>query len=83
MDFDDYWQENKDFVAKVAVGLIVFLIGVAVVNRTVGAKVEAERRSVNREQSKLRQEASSGADISSTAKSTASASCSTNATLDC
>ncbi|MEO0650556.1 MAG: hypothetical protein AAFZ65_07760 [Planctomycetota bacterium] len=62
MDFDEYWQENKDFVAKVAIGLIVFLIGTAVVGRTVGSKVDAERGAVRRERAKLRQEAFAASD---------------------
>lgn len=63
MDFDDYWQENKGFVAQVGAGLVAFLVGMAIIDRTVGADVEAERRKVSREQQKLRQEAYSGTDL--------------------
>lgn len=44
MDLEEYWQENKRFLAQVGIGLVVFLVGSGVIGATVGAKADAERR---------------------------------------
>lgn len=62
MDFDDYWQENKSFVGQVAAGLVVFLIGLAIVNKTVGADVKSARAKRSAEQRKLNAPAYSAMD---------------------
>lgn len=62
MDLEEYWQENKSFVAQVAGGLLVFLIGLAVVQKTVGAEYKSQRRAVISAESDLRKLKSSGFD---------------------
>lgn len=55
MDLEEYWQENKRFLAHVGIGLVVFLIGLGVIGATVGAEADEQRRNVaghNRELSK-------------------------------
>ncbi|QDU69075.1 hypothetical protein [Engelhardtia mirabilis] len=62
MDFDDYWQENKGFVGQVAAGLVAFLIGLAIVSKTVGADVKRAQTSRKSQQAKLSAPAYSPAD---------------------
>jgi hypothetical protein len=38
MDLEEYWQENKRFLARVGIGLAVFLVGLGVVDATVGGE---------------------------------------------
>jgi len=42
MDLEEYWQENKRFLAQVGIGFVVFLIGLGVVGATVGAKADEQ-----------------------------------------
>ncbi|RMH04031.1 MAG: hypothetical protein D6702_04170 [Planctomycetota bacterium] len=46
MNFDAFWQNNRRFLTGVAVGLLLFLIGRAVVSRTAGADIAAHERSI-------------------------------------
>jgi hypothetical protein len=64
MDLEEYWQENKSFVAQVAGGLFVFLIGLAVVQKTVGAEYRSVRREIVSAESKLRKLKTEGYDRS-------------------
>lgn len=44
MDLNDYWQENKRFVMTVVGGLIAFLIGLQVIQSTIGGELADQRR---------------------------------------
>jgi Rad3-related DNA helicase len=62
MNLDDYWQENKGFVGQVAAGVLLFAIAHAVIDSTVGGKVDGAQRAAARERQKLAQPAYSAAD---------------------
>lgn len=64
MDLEEYWQENKSFVAQVAGGLLLFLIGLAIVQKTVGSEFRSVRREIGSAESKLRKLKSEGYDRS-------------------
>lgn len=53
MDIEAYWQENRNFVLGVGAGLLAFLVGRAVIGRTVGAELRSSERQVLRARSKL------------------------------
>lgn len=54
MDLEEYWQENKRFLAQVGIGFVVFLIGLGVIGATVGARFEEKQRDVSGLQRQLR-----------------------------
>lgn len=62
MDMNDFWQENKRFVMTVAGGLVVFLIGLNVVDRVYGSEARSKTKAVNTARSKLREPMYSSAD---------------------
>lgn len=55
MDFENYWQENKNFVLSVAGGALAFLILFLVLDSTYGSDVRMGRGRVSRERGKLSQ----------------------------
>jgi len=54
MDFTDYWQENKRFLVSVGSGLLVFLIGLMIVNSMYGSEVKTEQRKLTNNRRNLR-----------------------------
>ncbi len=46
MDLNDYWQENKKFVALVALGLVVFGLGELLISSFIGDELRATRASL-------------------------------------
>lgn len=54
MDFTDYWQENKRFLVSVGSGLLVFLIGLMIVNSVYGSEVKSEQRKLTNNRRNLR-----------------------------
>lgn len=46
MDLNDYWQENKKFVAVVALGLVVFGLGELLISNLIGDELRATRASL-------------------------------------
>ncbi|MEZ5978144.1 MAG: hypothetical protein R3F34_08005 [Planctomycetota bacterium] len=62
MDLEEYWQENKTFVARVGAGLVVFLVGWGVIGATVGARKDSAVAQVSRTRSELRKERYDSAD---------------------
>lgn len=53
MDLEEYWQENKRFLAQVGIGFVVFLIGLGIIGATVGERHDAARRDAARLQRQL------------------------------
>lgn len=53
MDLEEYWQENKRFLARIGIGCAVFLVGLGVVNATVGAERKRLEGTVTSTQGKL------------------------------
>ncbi|TDJ71520.1 MAG: hypothetical protein E2O39_08170 [Planctomycetota bacterium] len=54
MDFSDYWPENKRFLVTVGSGLLVFLIGLMIVNNLYGSEVKSEQRKLTSNRRNLR-----------------------------
>ena len=46
MNFDAFWQANRRFLTGAAIGVLVFLLGRAIIGRTAGAEVAAHERSI-------------------------------------
>ncbi|MBL6719816.1 MAG: hypothetical protein ISQ08_00230 [Planctomycetes bacterium] len=63
MDFENYWQENKNFVLSVAGGALVFLIAFLVLDSSYGADLRGSAARLGREQAKLRQSYYTNADL--------------------
>lgn len=63
MDFENYWQENKNFVLSVAGGALAFLILFLILDSSYGSDVRAGRSRVSRERSKLAQPFFNQADL--------------------
>ncbi|QDU83883.1 hypothetical protein Pla163_09840 [Planctomycetes bacterium Pla163] len=55
MDLEEYWQENKRFLAQVGIGLVVFLVGLGVIGATVGDAKRAADSDVAVAERKLKQ----------------------------
>jgi hypothetical protein len=64
MDFESYWQENKNFVLSVAGGALGFLILFLVLDSSYGADVRSGRARVSRERAKLAQSFFTQTDLS-------------------
>jgi len=62
MDLNDYWQENKRFVATVAGGVAVFLVGFFVLDSVYGQKIASTERRIAGFRSDLAQDLFSSAD---------------------
>ncbi len=60
MDIEAYWQENRSFVLGVGAGLLAFLIGRAVIARTVGADLRQANSKVASAEGALRRLAREG-----------------------
>ncbi|MFT5050814.1 MAG: hypothetical protein ACI8QZ_002219 [Chlamydiales bacterium] len=56
MNLDDIWQENKRFIASVAAGLMVFLIGTVMVDRLYGSELRSARTQLRSNERSLRTE---------------------------
>jgi hypothetical protein len=54
MDLSNYWQENKRFLTLVGVGLVVFFIGLMVIDNVFGDELRAQRGALSRVQGELR-----------------------------
>ncbi len=46
MNFDAFWQANRRFLTGVAVGVLVFLVGRAIIGKTAGAKLASYERAI-------------------------------------
>ena len=55
MDLGDYWQENKRFVTGVGAGVVVFLIGFALVRSYFEGDIQSKRREIGKRESDLAQ----------------------------
>ena len=53
MNFEDYWQENKRFLGMVGGGLLVFLVGSAVLDSIYEADITAAESKLRRLRGKL------------------------------
>jgi hypothetical protein len=63
MDLNDYWQENKRFVTIVVAGLVVFLIGYAVLKSQYGDDIRDNRKAINRLRTDLAKEMHTSSDL--------------------
>ncbi len=55
MKIEEYWQENRTFVLRVAGGLVLFLIALAVVDSWIGSDLRSERLRQNALRARLAQ----------------------------
>jgi hypothetical protein len=63
MDLNDFWQENKRFLTIVAGGLLVFVVGEAVVGSAFGDELRAQQRRVRKSTSDLAKTMYQGDDL--------------------
>ncbi len=63
MDLNEYWQENKRFLAIVAAGALAFLVGELVIDGVIGKDLALERRQVSRARAELARGRYSAADL--------------------
>lgn len=63
MDLNEYWQENKRFLAVVAAGALAFLVGELVIDGMIGGDLALERREISRARAELRKGRYTAADL--------------------
>ncbi len=53
MNFDAFWQSNRRFLTGIAIGVLVFLVGRAIIGKTAGSDLAAHERSIRSTSRKL------------------------------